>query len=200
VGRQTTTDEDAFDMAACMQGLAKRDEDAARMFTERLYPLVLKLVRAHLPRRTSDEDLVQTVFMKIFANLGQYSGQVPIEHWVSRIAVNTCLNELKAEKIRPEWRWSDFNEEEQHVIESLAANVSESDALPALASRDLLEKLLATLNPQDRLIIRLLHLEERSVSEVRTLTGWSEPMIKVRAFRARKKLQKSLHRLEGDLA
>src|SRR3954471_18582283 len=137
----TTVDEDAFDMADCMRRLAERDEDAARLFTGRLYPLVLKLVRAHLPRRTSEEDLVQTVFMKIFANLGQYSGRVPVEHWVSRIAVNTCLNELKAEKIRPEWRWSDFNEEEQHVIESLAANVSESDALPALASRDLLEKL-----------------------------------------------------------
>jgi len=185
-------------MAACMRRLATRDEDAARMFMERLYPLVLKLVRAHLPRRTSDEDLVQTVFMKIFANLGQYSGQVPIEHWVSRIAVNTCLNELKAEKIRPEWRWSDFSEEEQHLIESLAASASDNDTLPALASRDLLDKLLATLSPQDRLVIQLLHLEERSVSEVRQITGWSEPMIKVRAFRARKKLQKSLRRLDGN--
>ena len=190
-------DEDAFDMAACMRRLAMRDEDAARMFMKRLYPLVLKLVRAHLPRRTSDEDLVQTVFMKIFANLGQYSGQVPIEHWVSRIAVNTCLNELKAEKIRPEWRWSDFSEEEQHLIESLAASASDNNTLPALASRDLLDKLLATLSPQDRLVIQLLHLEERSVSEVRQITGWSEPMIKVRAFRARKKLQKSLRRLDG---
>src|ERR1044072_6109760 len=108
--------EDAFDLAACMRRLAQRDEDAARVFTERLYPLVLKLVRAHLPRRTSDEDLVQTGFMKILANLGKYSGHIPIDHLVSRIAVNTCLNELKAEKIRPEWRWSDFSEEEQHLI------------------------------------------------------------------------------------
>src|SRR2546421_4467007 len=184
-------DEAPFDMAPCLRRVAQRDEDAARMFTERLYPLVLKLVRAHLPRRTSDEDLVQTVFMKIFANLGQYSGQVPIEHWVSRIAVNTCLNELKAEKIRPEWRWSDFNEEEQHMLEALSAS-EESHQLPSLASRDLLEKLLATLNPQDRLVVQLLHLEERSVAEVRKITGWSEPMIKVRAFRARRKLQKSL--------
>jgi RNA polymerase sigma-70 factor (ECF subfamily) len=189
-------DEDAFDMAACLRRLAQRDEDAARVFTERLYPLVLKLVRAHLPRRTSDEDLVQTVFMKVFANLGQYSGQVPVEHWVSRIAVNTCLNELKAERIRPEWRWSDFSEEEQHLIEALASSASEHPELPSFAFRDLLERLLGTLSPQDRLIIQWLHLEERSVAEVRQLTGWSEAMIKVRAFRARRKLQKSLRRLE----
>ena len=183
-------------MAACLRRVAQRDEDAARLFMQRLYPLVLKLVRAHLPRRTSEEDLVQTVFMKIFANLGQYSGQVPIEHWISRIAVNTCFNELKAEKIRPEWRWSDFSEDEQHMLESLAASGHESPQFPNLAARDLLEKLLATLNPQDRLVVQLLHLEERSVAEVRKITGWSEPMIKVRAFRARRKLQKSLKRLE----
>jgi len=183
-------------MAACLRRVAQRDEDAARLFMQRLYPLVLKLVRAHLPRRTSEEDLVQTVFMKIFANLGQYSGQVPIEHWVSRIAVNTCFNELKAEKIRPEWRWSDFSEDEQHMLESLAASDAESPQFPNLAARDLLEKLPATLNPQDRLVVQLLHLEERSVAEVRKITGWSEPMIKVRAFRARRKLQKSLKRLE----
>ena len=188
-------DEAPFDMAACLRRVAQRDEDAARLFMQRLYPLVLKLVRAHLPRRTSEEDLVQTVFMKIFANLGQYAGQVPIEHWVSRIAVNTCFNELKAEKIRPEWRWSDFSEEEQHMLDSLSAS-EESHQFPSLASRDLLEKLLATLNPQDRLVVQLLHLEERSVAEVRKITGWSEPMIKVRAFRARRKLQKSLKRLE----
>jgi len=189
-------DEAPFDMAACLRRMAQRDEDAARLFMQRLYPLVLKLVRAHLPRRTSEEDLVQTVFMKIFAKLGQYSGQVPIEHWVSRIAVNTCFNELKAEKIRPEWRWSDFSEDEQHMLDSLAASDDRTPQLPSFAARDLLEKLLTTLNPQDRLVVQLLHLEERSVAEVRKITGWSEPMIKVRAFRARRKLQKALKRLE----
>jgi RNA polymerase sigma-70 factor (ECF subfamily) len=119
-----------------------------------------------------------------------------VEHWVSRIAVNTCFNELKAERIRPEWRWSDFSEEEQYVLERLAASEGELHPTPDLAARDLLEKLLGSLSPQDRLVVQLLHLEERSVAEIRRLTGWSEPMIKVRAFRARKKLQKFLKLLE----
>jgi len=73
-----------------------------------LYPLVLKLVRAHLPRRAAEEDLVQTVFMKVFAKLDDYAGAVPLEHWVSRIAVNTCINQLRAERcdrrcVGPTW-------------------------------------------------------------------------------------------------
>src|SRR5688500_11339499 len=109
------------EVATCIRKVRAGDENAARALMDRLYPLVMKLVRAYLPRRTSEEDLAQTVFMKIFARLEQYSGLVPIEHWVSRITVNTCLNQLKTEKIRPEWRWSDLSEEQQRVLESCSA-------------------------------------------------------------------------------
>lgn len=184
-----------FDMAACVQRVLQRDEDAARAFLERLHPLVRKIVRAHRPRRVEEDDLVQTVFLKVFTHLDRYSGRVPIEHWVSRIAVNTCLNELKAEKARPEWRWADLSEDEQRVVESLATAGGGAGAVSGLAARDLLEKLMAGLSPEDRLVVRLLHLEEQSVAAVKALTGWSAAGVKVRAFRARKKLQRYLRKL-----
>ena len=82
-----------------LERVQEGDEDAARSLVQRLYPTVIKSVRYHLPRRTSEEDLAQAVFLKIFKNLGQYSGLVPLEHWVSRIAVNTCINQLKHEHV-----------------------------------------------------------------------------------------------------
>jgi RNA polymerase sigma-70 factor (ECF subfamily) len=186
------------DIASCLRRISQGNEDAARELMERLYPLVLKLVRAYLPRRASEEDLVQTVFMKVFANLNQYSGQVPVEHWVSRIAVNTCLNEIKAQKIRPEWRWADLSEEEQYVVEALSAAETDESAIAGESAKELLNRLLSALAPQERLIIRLLHLEEKSVAEIRKLTGWNTAVIKVRAFRARKKLKSILAQLEKD--
>src|SRR3989475_13314629 len=144
--------ESGFDMVACLKRVRQRDEEAARSLLHEIYPLVMKLVRSHLPRRTSEEDLAQTIFMKVFANLDQYSGTVPLEHWVSRIAVNTCLNQLRAEKIRPELRWADLSEDEQRVIESLASTAADFQHPDEhLASKDLVEKLLSRLNPQDRL-------------------------------------------------
>jgi RNA polymerase sigma-70 factor (ECF subfamily) len=184
--------EPELDVAACVRRVRQRDEDAARQLLNHLYPLVMKLIRAHLPRRTSEEDLAQTVFMKIFGNLEQYSGAVPLEHWVSRIAINTCLNQLRVEKVRPELRWSDLSEEETHVLETLASTRSDLPPSERIASRDLVDKLLETLTPAERLVIRLLHLEERSVDEVKTLTGWNRSVIKVRAFRARQKMRKRL--------
>src|SRR6202045_2998085 len=104
--------ESGFDMQACLERGRQRDDDAARALFHHLYPLVIKVVRSHLPRRMSEEDLTQTVFMKVFANLDQYSAKAPLEHWVSRIAVNTCIKALRAEKVRPELRWADLSKEE----------------------------------------------------------------------------------------
>jgi RNA polymerase sigma-70 factor (ECF subfamily) len=190
--------EPSFDVAACVQRVRRRDEDAARALFQHLYPLVARLVRSHLPRRTSQEDLVQTVFMKLFAKLDGFSGAVPLEHWVSRITINTCLNQLAAEKARPELRWADLSEEQTQTLEAVTAGPEELDPSQSLAARELVEKLLAQLAPADRLVLTLLHLEGRSVEEVRQITGWNVSVIKVRAFRARRKLRKVFENLREE--
>jgi RNA polymerase sigma factor (sigma-70 family) len=167
------------------------DDNAARELIHQLYPLVAKIVRGYRPRRTAEEDLAQMIFVKVFQNLAQYSGKVPISHWVSRIAVNTCRNQLMAEKARPELRHADLSEEQAAMLENLASD----DALSPdrkLAARDLVEKLLAMLKPVERLVIDMLYLQERSVAEVQKLTGWTAATIKIRAFRARQKLRKQI--------
>ena len=178
--------EDALWIARIRSG----DEEAAVALVERLYPTIVKCVRSHRPRRTSEEDLVQVVFSKIFNKLHQFSGRVPLEHWVSRIAINTCIKQVKHESIRPELRWADLSLEQERSIQQLA---TADDNLPGnrrQAARELLDKLLLRLKPVDRLVITLLHLEERSVQEVSELTGWSASRVKVTAFRARHRMQK----------
>ena len=60
----------------------------------------------------------------------------------------------------------------------------------ALAARELVEKLLAQLKPEDQMVVRMLDLEQKSLAEISAITGWNQTLIKVRAFRARRKLQK----------
>ena len=189
-----------LDVAACVERVRRRDEDAARLLLEYLYPLVVKLVRAHLPRRTGEDDLTQMVFMKVFARIDQYSGEVPLEHWVSRIAINTCLTQIRAEQIRPELRWADLTEEQQYWLETTPAATDEPLPVDAFAARELVEKLLASLPAAERLLLTLLHLEGRSVEQVSELTGWNRTLVRVRAFRARRKLQKQFRRLTREEA
>src|SRR5256714_8021656 len=116
---------DDSDASALVQAALQHDDDAARALVRQLYPLVAKVVRAHRPRRTSEEDVSQMIFIKVFQNLSQFSGKVPLEHWVSRIAVNTCLNQIASEKVRPEIRYADLNEEEVAVVEQLSTAAEE---------------------------------------------------------------------------
>ena len=183
------------DAGALVEAALRNDDEAARGLVRRLHPLVAKLVRAHRPRRTAEEDLCQMIFIKVFQKLSQFSGKVPLEHWVSRIAVNTCLNQIEAEKARPELRYADLSEEEQAVVENLATSARELAPDERLASRQLVEHLLGLLKPAERLAIDLLYLQGRSVEEIRKITGWSVALIKVRAFRARQKMKDQLAKI-----
>jgi len=168
------------------------DENAAREMVRSLYPLVAKLVRSHRPVRSAEEDLCQMIFIRVLQKLSQYSGKVPIEHWVSRIAINTCLNQIQAEKARPELREADLSEEQAAVIQNLAATNNELGPDRSFASRQLVEHLIQGLKPAERLVIDQLYLQQRSVAEIQTLTGWSAALVKVRAFRARQKMRKQM--------
>jgi RNA polymerase sigma-70 factor (ECF subfamily) len=174
------------------------DEAAARELVARLYPQVNAIVRRHLPRRAAEEDLAQEIFVKLFANLDRYDPALPLENWVSRLALNTCLDKLRAESRRPELRWADLTEEQSAVLENLfAVDAASADAATHKpGSRELLQTLLDTLNAADRMVITLLMLEEKSVAEIAEQTGWSTMLVKVRAFRARKKLKRALAELE----
>ena len=187
---------ETFDLVGCLARVRQRDQVAARQLVEHLYPLVSRIVRSHLPRRVAEEDLTQDIFLKMFTRLEQYQGNVPFPHWVSRIAVTTCIDQLRAQKRRPEFRWADLSENEAEVLSNVMTD--ERDVLPgdALAARELVQKLLAQLKPDDRLVIQLLDLEQKTIAEISGLTGWNQTLVKVRAFRARRKLQKLFQQLQ----
>ncbi len=189
-------EDESFDLVGCLDRVRQRDQSAARDLVEHLYPLVIRIIRAHLPRRVAEEDLAQDIFLKMFTRLEQYQGAVPFPHWVSRIAVTTCIDQLRAQKRRPEFRWADLSENEADVLDAVLTNENDVEAGDALAARELVHKLLAQLKPDDRMVIQLLDLEQKTIAEISNLTGWSQSLVKVRAFRARRKLQKLFKELE----
>jgi RNA polymerase sigma-70 factor (ECF subfamily) len=189
-------DDQPFDVPGCLDRVRRGDQVAARELVEHLYPMVIRIVRSHLPRRTQEEDLAQEIFLKMFTRLEQYEGAVPFPHWVSRIAVTTCIDQLRAEKRRPEFRWADLSENEAEMLDSVLTTDDGETAGDGLAARELIGRLMDQLKPADRLVIQLMDLEQKSVAETSALTGWNPSLVKVRAFRARRKLQKLFSELE----
>jgi RNA polymerase sigma-70 factor (ECF subfamily) len=183
-------DDQSFDLGGCLDRVRKRDQVAARELVEHLHPLVIRICRAHLPRRVSEEDLAQEIFLKMFTRIEQFQGAVPFTHWVSRIAVTTCIDHLRAQKRRPEFRWADLSERETDVLESALTNENDVSPDDAVSAKELVHKLLDQLKPEDRMVIQYLDLEQKTIAEISALTGWNPTLVKVRAFRARRKLQR----------
>ncbi len=174
------------------------DPDASRRLVEQLYPLVIRIVRHHLPRGMDEEDLAQEVFLRLFAKLASFRGERPLEHWVARITRNLCFDQLRRQRRRGELRCSDLGEEELRVLEAAMAWEQFSGGIPesAESTGELLAKLLGTLRPDEERVLRLLDLEGMAVREIASLLGWGESRVKVTAFRARKKLRDVLRAME----
>lgn len=188
--------DETFDLAECLERVRRRDQAAARELVDHLYPQVFRIVRSRLPRRVAVEDLMQDIFLKMFSRLEQYQGKLPFTHWVSRIAVTTCIDQLRRQQRRPEFRMADLSENEALVINQVTADDNDRAPDDAFAARELVEKLFAQLKPQDQLVLRLLDLEQKTIIEISAFTGWSGSLVKVRAFRARRKLRELFQKLQ----
>jgi RNA polymerase sigma-70 factor, ECF subfamily len=128
------------------------------------------------------DDICQDVFMKAYGHLRSYKRNAPFEHWLSRITVNTCYDYLRKKKfVKPCT---------EYELTCDIADPSSDERRAAEEAYQTLCRGLAKLNAPERLVITLLELEEKSVREVASLTGWSISNVKVRAFRARRALRK----------
>ena len=188
---------DDDELAPLAASAAAGDEAAARELVERLHPLLWRIVHAHLPRRTEGSDLIQEVLVKMFARIHQYRGDSPFAHWVSRLAVTTCLDRLKHERRRPELRRADLNEHEAEVFEQIMSSTAQADALDAVAARELAHHLLDLLPPEDRALLRGLDLDGDSISDIAARMKLGESAVKMRASRARQTLRAEVEALRA---
>jgi RNA polymerase sigma-70 factor, ECF subfamily len=117
-----------------------------------------------------------------------------MEGWLTRIATNTCLNLIRGSKRRPELTVSDLTDDESGWLDQQFAETS-SSVENDLVAAELADKLLGTLSPEDQQALLMIDGENASIKEVAEATGWSESKVKVRAFRARKKIREAMEKL-----
>jgi RNA polymerase sigma-70 factor (ECF subfamily) len=157
-------------------------------------PRVFATARRYARRESEVEDIVQEVFVKAFQKLSSYRARAPFEHWLMRLTLRTCYDFLRAHQRSREMTLTDLTDQELDWLNRFSQSSHEANE-NAAAAKELVQRALEHLSPAARLVITLLEIEERSVKEIAQLTGWSEPMIKVRAYRARKQMRKFLEKI-----
>jgi len=163
----------------------------------RYQPRVFATARRYARREDEVQDIVQEVFIKAFQKLDSFRAEAPFEHWLMRMAVRTCYDFLRSHQRNRETTLTDLSDLEVDWLERFAAG-PEDNSKNTDAARTLVERVMAQLSPEARLVITLLEIEDRSVKEISRLTGWSVPLVKVRAFRARAQMKKILETLTQE--
>ena len=177
-------------IAAVLRGDTASFEPLVKKYS----PRVFATARRYARRESEVEDIVQEVWGKAFSHLASFRGEAPFEHWLMRLTVRTCYDFLRKHQRNREMAFSEISQPEQDWLETFAAE-ADSASESADAARTLVAKVLEQLSPAARLVITLLEIEEKSVKEIAKLTGWSVPLVKVRAFRARAEMRKCLAKM-----
>jgi RNA polymerase sigma-70 factor (ECF subfamily) len=181
---------DAELIAAVVQGDSASFEPLIRKYQ----PRVFATARRYARRESEVEDIVQEVFIKAFQKLAGFRGEAPFEHWLMRLAVRTCYDFLRAHQRNRETPFTELSQPETDWLDQFVVDPGAADE-SAEAARQLVRRILARLSPSARLVITLLEIEERPVKEIAEITGWSVPLVKVRAFRARAEMRKVLAKI-----
>jgi RNA polymerase sigma-70 factor (ECF subfamily) len=174
------------------------DDSAFAEIVRRYSPRVFSFASRFFRQRNQVEDAAQEVFLKAFTELDSFEGRGSMEGWLTRITTNTCLNILRSLKRRPELRSSDLSEDEHgwldHKMAALARERHRSHEHGLIAA-DLAGRVLGTLPPDDQLVLTMMDGEDASVKDIVAATGWSESKVKVKAFRARKRMREAVQKL-----
>ena len=180
-------------IAAVLKGDAASFEPLVLKYS----PRVFATARRYARRESEIEDIAQEVWLKAFSKLASFRGEAPFEHWLMRMTVRTCYDFLRGHQRNRESAFSELSEPETDWLDRFVADPG-SAAEDADAAKLLVGRVLEKLSPPARLVITLLEIEDRSVKEIAELTGWSVPLVKVRAFRARAEMRKILAKMARD--
>jgi RNA polymerase sigma-70 factor (ECF subfamily) len=183
--------------AELIQAVLGGDASSFEPLVTKYSPRLFAMARRYARRESEVEDIVQEVWLKAHQKLASFRGEAPFEHWLMRMAVRTCYDFLRSHQRNRETSFSEMSEAEDDWLDRFQAD---PDGAPedAEAAKTLVRRVLEQLSPAARLIINLLEIEEKTVREISELTGWSMPLVKVRAFRARAEMRKVLARLQKE--
>lgn len=150
-----------------------------RYYQKPVFSLIIQIVSS----REEAEELTQDVFVKVYKKLHSFQGRSRLSTWIYRIAWNSAISHARKKRI-----YLPVNDDtlfasipDESVDEMLNKEQDEH-----LISQ--LENALEKLNPEERLLLSLYYFEDKSISDMAEITGFSCENIKVKLFRIRKKV------------
>lgn len=178
--------------------VSRGDDTAFAELYARYQKRVAYLVRRHFQRADEVEEMIQLIFIEVWTSIHKFRGDSAqaFTAWLVRLATNTCYDELRRQQRNRESVLSQLGPEETADEHNTYPDFSCDQQIEHITvTRDLLNKLLTSLEPSDRQVFMMLKAQEHSIADIALLTGWSEAKIKMRIRRSRSIMQRRSRKL-----
>jgi RNA polymerase sigma-70 factor, ECF subfamily len=168
------------------------DKEAYEELIKRHQQRVFAVASGILRRHEDIEDIAQQVFIKAYFSLKRFDGRAAFSTWLYRITLNECWDLLRKKKVRPLLYESDLSEEQaERVASAENSDVAGPDIRQRLETQQQVERLLEGLDERDKLMLMLKEVEGLSIEEIAEVLDLNANTVKVRLFRARRRVVKS---------
>ena len=189
----------ALDERALVRHAQNGDKAAFEILVQRHQHRVFAVARGILKRHEDVEDIAQQVFVKAYFSLKRFDQRAAFSTWLYKITVNECWDLLRKRKARPLVYESDFSEEQSRQYSAVEREASNApDTSDRLAMRQRLDELLGQLDKRDRAMLVLKEVEGFSVEEIAETLELNANTVKVRLFRARRRIVEYCRREKKD--
>lgn len=152
--------------------------EAVKQNSQRVFLLALSFTR----QRQDAEDVMQTVFLKLWKHPVAFTDETHMDKWLTKVTVNESRSLLRARAREP-------------------LSIDELEALGTTATEpvefDLISAVLRLPEPL-RAVIHLYYYEDLPVKEIASLLNISQASVKMRLVRGRKRLKSELTEGEGS--
>ena len=159
------------------------EPNAFAILVNRYKDLVFTLSLKMLQNREEAEEAAQDTFVKIYKSLDKFKGESKLSSWIYKICYNNCLDRLKKQKTkRPVLPINEFTE---HKVKSL---INILDTIEENERKQMIKSCLDLLPAEDSFLLTLYYFNENSLKEIAAVMGVNENNVKIKLYRARKKL------------
>ncbi len=173
-----------------VQQVLAGDGSAYEQIFERHRRTITRIVAKFFREKADIEEAVQKAFTKAYFSLSRFrGGDSSLKSWLAKIAVNVCYDEFRRRRRKSESLFAEMSDEEAEFVETIADGRTAS-ADNSLIAEQLIDKMMAGLNPEDRVALSLVYSQEYSLDEAAEVIGISTSNLKSRLFRCRNHLRK----------
>lgn len=144
-----------------------------------VFTLSLKMLR----NSNEAEESAQDTFIKVFRSLNSFKKESKFSTWLYKITFNNCLDRIKKQKRnRPIAELNEYTEQEAKSLMSVLESIEETER------KKMIQDCLNLLQPEENFLITLYYFNENSLKEISQIMEINENNLKIKLFRARKKL------------